>query len=73
MNPIPFTLLICDIDTFAFLIPTQITVGVLAYSSGEFTMKDYALVGAGTMVMAMAFNVLIMVPWYALNGFPLMR
>jgi sodium-dependent dicarboxylate transporter 2/3/5 len=71
MNPIPFTLLICDIDTFAFLIPTQVTIGVLAYSSGAFTMKDYAVVGLGTMVMAMAFDILIMAPWYAFNGFPL--
>jgi anion transporter len=71
MNPIPFTLLVCDIDTFAFLIPTQITIGVLAYSSGAFTMKDYAISGLGIMAFTIAFDILVMAPWYALNGFPL--
>ncbi len=71
LNPIPFTLLICDIDTFAFLIPTQVTIGVLAYSSGAFSMKDYAVVGLGTMITAIAFDILVMAPWYGMNGFPL--
>lgn len=71
LNPVPFTLLICDIDTFAFLIPTQLTIGVLAYSLGAFTMKDYAIVGAGSMVISMVFDIFVMAPWYAFNGFPL--
>ncbi len=70
-NPIPFTMLVCDVDTFAFLIPTQVTVGVLAYSSGAFSMKDYALVGLGTMTIAIIFDIAIMAPWYAFNGLPL--
>jgi solute carrier family 13 (sodium-dependent dicarboxylate transporter), member 2/3/5 len=70
-NPIPFTLLVCDVDTFAFIIPTQVTVGVLAYSSKAFTMKDYALSGLGTMAIAIVFDIAVMAPWYALNGLPL--
>jgi len=71
LNPVPFTLLICDIDTFAYLIPTQLTIAVLATSLEAFTMKDYALVGLGAMVISIVFDILVMAPWYALNGFPL--
>jgi sodium-dependent dicarboxylate transporter 2/3/5 len=73
LNPVPFTLLICDVDTFAYLIPTQLTIAVLATSLGAFKMKDYALVGLGTMVLSIAFDILIMAPWYAYNGFPLVK
>lgn len=71
LNPVPFTLLICDIDTFAYLIPTQLTIAVLAYSLGAYSMKDYAIVGAGTMVISIIFEIFVMAPWYAINGFPL--
>lgn len=71
LNAVPFTLLICDIDTFAYLIPTQLTIAVLAFSLNAFTMKDYALVGLGTMAISIIFEIFVMVPWYALNGFPL--
>jgi di/tricarboxylate transporter len=73
LNAVPFTLLICDIDTFAYIIPTQLTIAVLASSLGAFKMKDYALVGLGTMVLSIAFDILVMAPWYALNGFPLVK
>jgi sodium-dependent dicarboxylate transporter 2/3/5 len=73
LNAVPFTLLICDIDTFAYIIPTQLTIAVLATSLGAFKMKDYAIVGLGTMVMAIAFDILVMAPWYAYNGFPLLK
>lgn len=73
LNAVPFTLLICDIDTFAYIIPTQLTIAVLAYSLGAFKMKDYAIVGLGTMVIAIIFDILVMAPWYAINGFPLVK
>ena len=73
LNAVPFTLLICDVDTFAYIIPTQLTIAVLAHSLGAFKMKDYAIVGLGAMVMAMAFDILVMAPWYAFNGFPLLK
>jgi hypothetical protein len=46
-------------------------VGVLAYSSGTFTMKEYALCGLGTMAIAIYFDIAVMAPWYAFNGLPL--
>jgi anion transporter len=71
LNPVAFTMLVCDVDTFAYLLPTQITAAVVAYSTNAFTTTDYAKVGIGAMILAGAFQILIMPYWYALNGFPL--
>jgi len=77
MNPVAFTLLIANVDTFAFLIPTQVVAGVVAYSTGTFSMWDYFKVGLPTVVVAILWSVFVMAPWYALNGFavwePLVR
>lgn len=42
LHPVAFTLLVADTDSFAYLLPTQITAAVIAYSSGTFTTSDYA-------------------------------
>jgi len=69
MNPVAFTLLIANVDTFAFLIPTQVVAGVVAYSTNTFSMWDYFKVGLPTVVVAILWSVFVMAPWYALNGF----
>ncbi|MBS4096601.1 MAG: DASS family sodium-coupled anion symporter [Sulfuricella sp.] len=71
MNPVALTLLVGNIDTFAFLIPTQVVAGVVAYSTNTFTMWDYFKVGFPTVIAAIAWSMLVMVPWYAYNGFPI--
>jgi di/tricarboxylate transporter len=77
MNPVAFTLLIANLDTFAFVIPTQITAAVIAYGTGTFSMGDYAKVGLPIMILAILWSIFVMAPWYALNGFavwePLVR
>ncbi len=40
-------LLVSDTDTYAYLLPTQITAAVIAYGSGEFSMTDYFKAGWG--------------------------
>lgn len=71
LHPIPFTLIVCNTDTFAYLLPTQTTAGVIAYSTGVFSFSDYAKVGIGAMIIAAAFDILFMSQWYALMGFPI--
>lgn len=71
LHPIPFTLIVCNTDTFAYLLPTQTTAGVIAYSTGTFTFADYAKVGIGAMIIAAAWDILFMSQWYALMGFPI--
>jgi solute carrier family 13 (sodium-dependent dicarboxylate transporter), member 2/3/5 len=71
LHPVAFTMLVSDTDTFAYILPTQITAAVIAYSSGTFSMSDYAKVGWVSVLIAIAYGILVMAPWYALLGIPL--
>ena len=71
LHPVAFTMLISDTDTFAYILPTQITVAVIAYSGGTFSMTDYAKAGWVSVLLAIAYGILIMAPWYAFMGIPL--
>ncbi|PMY05939.1 anion permease, partial [Pseudomonas sp. GW460-13] len=70
LHPVAFTLLVCDTDSFAYLLPTQITAGVIAYGSGAFSTADYAKVGAGSVLIAILYGLCVMAPWYAYLGIP---
>ena len=70
LHPVAFTMLVSDTDTFAYILPTQITAAVIAYSSGTFSMSDYAKVGWVSVLIAIAYGILIMAPWYAFMGMP---
>jgi len=70
LNPVAFTMLVADTDSFAYLMPTQITAAVIAYSSGTFSMTDYAKVGWVSVLIAIAYGICIMAPWYAFLGIP---
>lgn len=73
LHPVAFTLLVSDTDSFAYLLPTQITAAVIAYSSGTFTMSDYAKVGVISVALAILYGVFVMAPWYAYLGFPIWK
>ena len=70
LHPVAFTMLVADTDSFAYLLPTQITAAVIAYSSGTFSMADYFKVGSVSVVIAIAYGILIMAYWYAYLGVP---
>lgn len=70
LHPVAFTMLVSDTDTFAYILPTQITAAVIAYSSGTFSMADYAKVGWVSVLIAIAYGILVMAPWYAFMGIP---
>jgi len=70
LHPVAFTLLVCDTDTYAYLLPTQITAAVIAYGTDTFSTADYAKAGWVCILIAIAYGVLIMAPWYALLGLP---
>jgi solute carrier family 13 (sodium-dependent dicarboxylate transporter), member 2/3/5 len=71
LHPVAFTMLVSDTDTFAYILPTQITVAVIAYSSGTFSMMDYAKVGWVSVLIAIIFGICVMAPWYAFLGIPI--
>lgn len=70
LHPVAFTLLVCDTDTYAYLLPTQITAAVIAYGTETFSTGDYARAGWVCILIAMAYGLLVMAPWYALLGLP---
>lgn len=70
LHPVSFTLLVCDTDTFAYLLPTQITAAVIAYGSETFSTTDYAKVGWVCILIAIGYGLLVMAPWYAFLGIP---
>ncbi len=70
LHPVAFTLLVADTDTFAYILPTQITAAVIAYGTNTFSTADYAKAGWVCVVIAIAYGILIMAPWYALLGMP---
>lgn len=70
LHPVAFTMLVSDTDTFAYILPTQITAAVIAHSSGTFSMTEYAKVGWVSVLIAIAYGICLMAPWYALMGIP---
>ena len=71
LHPVAFTMLVADTDSFAYILPTQITAAVIAYGSGAFSTEDYAKVGVVSVLIAIAYGIVVMAPWYALLGIPL--
>jgi len=70
LHPVAFTMLVADTDTFAYILPTQVTVAVIAYSTGTFSSTDYAKVGWMSVVLAITYGICVMAPWYAFLGIP---
>lgn len=70
VHPVAFTMLVCDTDSFAYILPTQITAAVIAYGSDQFSTTDYAKVGLGSTLIGVAYGITVMAPWYALLGMP---
>ncbi len=71
LHPVAFTMLVSDTDTFAYILPTQVTVAVIAYSTGTFSMTDYAKVGWVSVLIAITYGICVMAPWYAFLGIPI--
>lgn len=71
LHPVAFVMLVADANTFAYLLPTQVTVGTIAYASGAFSVSDYAKAGIGTVLVTVAWEILVMAPWFALVGLPI--
>jgi solute carrier family 13 (sodium-dependent dicarboxylate transporter), member 2/3/5 len=70
LHPVAFATLVCNNDTFAYVLPTQITAGIIAYGSEKFTTADYARVGLGSTAIGVVYTLVVMVPWYAFLGLP---
>ncbi len=70
LNAAAFTMLVANADTYAYLMPTQLTAAVIAYGTGTFSMRDYFKLGWMSVLIAIAYTILVMAPWYAFLGLP---
>lgn len=70
LHPVALTLLVCNTDTFAYVLPTQITAAVIAYGTETFSTGDYARVGSVSILLAILYGLVVIAPWYALWGLP---
>jgi solute carrier family 13 (sodium-dependent dicarboxylate transporter), member 2/3/5 len=70
LHPVALTLLVCNTDTFAYVLPTQITAAVIAYGTETFSTGDYAKVGSVSILLAILYGLVVIAPWYALWGLP---
>jgi len=70
LHPVAFTLLVCNTDTFAYVLPTQITAAVIAYGTETFSTMDYAKAGSVSIILAILYGLVVIAPWYALWGIP---
>lgn len=71
LHPGAFTMLVANADTYAYLMPTQLTAAVIAYGTGTFSFIDYLKLGWFAVIIAILYTIVVMVPWYAFNGIPI--
>lgn len=71
LNPVPFVLSVAILDPFTFIIPVELASCVVAYGSEDFTFVDFFKAGAPVTLMAIAYVLLVMVPWWSFMGYPL--
>ena len=70
LNPVSFSMGVLNVDSYALLIPLEIEACLVAYASGEFTFKEFFKAGAPLTAIALVYMVVVMVPWWALIGYP---
>jgi len=70
-NSVSFTLAVLNVDTYALILPMEVTASLIAYSSGEFTFIEFMKTGSMLTLLAMLYIAFVMVPWWGYNGFPL--
>lgn len=71
LNSVAFTLAVLNVDTYALILPMEVTACLIAYASDEFSFFDFMKAGAPLTLMAMLYIALVMVPWWALLGYPI--
>jgi len=71
LNSVSFTLAVLNVDTYALILPMEVTACLIAYSSGEFTFFEFMKTGGMLTVLAILYIACVMVPWWSYNGFPL--
>lgn len=70
LNTVAFTMLVLNVDSYAFVLPISVTACLIAYGTEEFSFGEFVKVGAPLTLMVILYMVFIMAPWYAVTGYP---
>lgn len=71
LNTVAFTMMVLNVDSYAFVLPISVTACLIAYGTEEFTFGEFVKVGAPITLMVILYMVFVMVPWYAVTGYPI--
>lgn len=71
LNTVAFTMAVLNVDSYAFILPISVTTCLIAYGTEEFSFAEFVKVGAPFTMMVILYMVFIMLPWYALMGYPI--
>lgn len=71
LNTVAFTMIVLNVDSYAFVLPISVTACLIAYGTEEFSFGEFVRVGAPFTLMVILYMVIIMAPWYAFTGFPI--
>jgi len=71
LNQVAFTLAVLNVDTYAMIIPMEVTACLVAYASDEFTFTDFMKAGTPLTMLAVVYIAFVMVPWWAFCGYPM--
>lgn len=71
LNSVAFVLAVLNVDTYAMVLPMEVTACLVAYASDEFTFTDFMKAGTPLTILAICYIAFVMVPWWAFNGYPM--
>ncbi len=71
LNTVAFTMMVLNVDSYAFVLPISVTACLIAYGTEEFTFAEFVKVGAPFTLMVILYMVFVMLPWYAVTGYPI--
>lgn len=73
LNTVAFTMMVLNVDSYAFVLPISVTACLIAYGTEEFTFAEFVKVGAPFTLMVILYMVFVMLPWYAVTGYPIWK
>jgi len=71
LNTVAFTMAVLNVDSYAFVLPISVTACLIAYGTEEFTFMEFVKVGAPLTLTVILYMVFVMLPWYAVTGYPI--
>lgn len=71
LNTVAFTMAVLNVDSYAFILPISVTACLIAYGTEEFSFLEFVKVGAPLTIMVILYMVFVMLPWYAVCGYPI--